>query len=79
MSFLDNVTGFETVQFIMIAGVALIVIMALVLRFWAKSAAVDFEREKQKRKLEHDYQLEVIQAKAVQGSIPGKAIAVQND
>ena len=73
MSALETVTPFETVQFIIVVGIAAVIIVGLVMRFSAKSGAVQFERDKEKRALEHDYSLEVIKAKAVEGSVPGKA------
>jgi len=73
MSALETVTSFETVQFVIIVGIAAVGIVGLVMRYLAKRDAVKFDRDKEKRGLEHDYALEVIKAKAVSSALPGKA------
>lgn len=82
MSFLDSITGFETVQFIIVVGIAALVLVAMVIRAKSKSDLQSYIEAKESRVVNHQQALEMLQAKSVAGSVPGnanKALAVQND
>jgi hypothetical protein len=78
MSALDTITTFETVQFIMVVGIGAICVIGMIVRAIRKGNEQSYTQTKESREVNNAHELLVLQAKAVAGSIPGKALTRKN-